>query len=90
MGHQSEHVALALRELLEPLALVRRRVLFGEILGEHARRRRPHVHVAVRNRAHRVHELAVRRALHEVAGRAGFHKGHQVVLFGVHREHEHA
>src|SRR6185437_9481221 len=90
LGHVAQYVALALSQLLELVALRGRRILLGEVLGQHTRRRRTHVHVAVRDRTHRVDQLAIGRALHEVPTGAGLHERNQILLFHVHRENEHS
>src|SRR6185437_7698553 len=88
LRHEAQHVALALRQLLELIALGRRRILFREILGQHTGGGRTDVHVAVRDRPHRVHQLSVGCALYEVPSGARFHERNQVLLFHVHREDE--
>src|SRR5512146_1659718 len=88
LRHQSKHVALTLRELLEPLSLALRRILLREVLGEHACRRGTHVHISMRHGTHRVHEFTVGCTLHEIARRARFHERYEVVFLGVHREYE--
>src|SRR6185503_18447062 len=73
-GNEAQNVALALRELLEALALHGGGILPGEVLREHSSRGRPHVDVAVRHGAYGVHELPVSRALHEISRRTGLHQ----------------
>ena len=68
-----KHVVLALRELVEPLAFGRGGILLREILRQHPRGGGAHIHVAVRDGTDRVDQLAVRGALHQIAGRAGLH-----------------
>src|SRR5450432_2247459 len=46
LSNELQNVALALRQLVESLALRRSRVFLGEVLRQHAAGRRPNVHVA--------------------------------------------
>ena len=57
---------------------------------ERAGRRGLHVDIACRNRAYRVDEFTIGDGLEQVSAGARFEQRHQMFVFGVHGEHEHA
>src|SRR4051812_14978835 len=71
LSDELEDVLLALGQLVETLALRSGRVFLREILRGHTSRGHPHVDVAVGDGAYCIDQLAVRRALHQISGRAG-------------------
>src|SRR5689334_14874801 len=85
---ETKDILLALCELVESLAIDLFGVLFRQVLREDARRRRPDIDVAVRDRSHRIDQLAVSRALHQIPGGTRLHERHEVILLSVHGEHE--
>ena len=87
-GYEAQNVALSLRELLVLVALVSVLRLALDALGERARGRRLHVHVAVCDRSHRIHQLAVGCAFHEVAARACLEDLHQVRILCMHGQNQ--
>ena len=74
--------------VIESLLLRMRGRSLGEILREDTRGRRSHIHIASRDSAHRVHQLTVGDALHQISRRSRFHQRHEIIVFEMHREDE--
>ena len=85
-----EHLALALRERLEPLAHVRLDGPPRELLDDPPRDRRREQRVAGRHHAHRVDELLGRSVLEQEAARAGLHRLEDVLVALERGEDHHA
>src|SRR3954469_25635775 len=88
--HELENILLALRQLFEAPALGCGRIFLREVLRQDASGSGANVDVAVRNRAHRVHQLAIGGAFDQITRRARFHERNEIVLFRLHRQYEHA
>src|SRR6476659_6067303 len=66
LRNETPDVSLALSELVEPLTLRFGGIFFGQVPGENSAGARMDVHIAVRHGTHRVHQVPVGGALHEI------------------------